>query len=997
MGETGHIRSRLASIPALSRLGGRGILVTFATGIALVGLVGVLLFKTYRFSVDLRQKALEHATQESRIQAISLGHFFAGARDELKKLGQANELRAYYESQALGMSWEYGLGISLESVRNRFESVIEGYRAGGRPVYSRIVLSDRQGRVLIHSSADGVPMPPVDDFAPSVPLADGEVSFHSTRDGRGIAVYLRLSFKGAHQGWLVAWIDPAILRDKQLPEDVHNRHGWLLLESASGGAQRVLFPTAGPLPDLSSLQGEPAGRAFLAPSAFPDDAGGDMVAVRTPVPGTPFSRVDLFGGQEAVGPDRPERLIYGLVAISVVLLGGLALAIVSHSRSMLLSARLEESRSREALIEEKNLQLENEVAERARAVSALQDSEERFRSLISNVQDVITVIDRSAKITYVSPACAHALGYAAEEMVGKFGLQFLHPDDAPRAARAMDDREWSPEVPHRTDYRFVTRDGRIRIFETIGQNRLQDPLIQGFVLTFRDVTERRRVEEANTLLSTAVEQAGESIMITDTSGTILYVNPAFEKVTGYSRDEAIGNNPRILRSGTHDRDHYQRMWNTLASGGVWSGSFLNYRKDGTLFEESAVISPVRDGEGRIVRYVAVKRDMTREHELAEQLRQSQKMEAVGKLAGGIAHDFNNLLTAINGYADMLISRAPPESPVRRDAMEILSAGERAAALTRQLLAFSRRQVLQPKVLDLDKVVGGMQSLLQRVIGEDIALEIHGVEGLWQTRADPGQLEQVIMNLVVNARDAMPRGGRVVVETANRQLDAEYVRSRPVVRPGPYVEISVSDTGDGMTPETQARIFEPFFSTKGPGKGTGLGLSTVYGIVKQSQGYIWVYSELGKGTVFKIYLPKVEGEARIDRVEPKESEPPNEGAETVLLAEDESMVRELARVVLESKGYRVIEASDGNEALRTCRGYDGPIHLLLTDVVMPRMGGVDLAEQVVAARPDMRILFMSGYAENAIVSQGILKPGASFISKPFRPSLLASKVREVLDA
>jgi signal transduction histidine kinase/ActR/RegA family two-component response regulator len=380
----------------------------------------------------------------------------------------------------------------------------------------------------------------------------------------------------------------------------------------------------------------------------------------------------------------------------------------------------------------------------------------------------------------------------------------------------------------------------------------------------------------------------------------------------------------------------------------------------------------------------------------EQLRQAQKMEAVGKLAGGVAHDFNNLLTAIICNSDLTLRRLGEDDPLRRNVEGIKGAGERAAALTRQLLAFSRKQVLQPKVLNLNDVVVETNKMLRRLIGEDIDLLTVLEPSLGQVKADPGQVDQVLINLCVNARDAMPKGGKLTIETSNIYVDEEYARRHLSVRPGWYVMLVVTDTGCGMDAQTQERIFEPFFTTKEVGKGTGLGLSTVYGIVKQSGGNVWVYSEEGRGTTFKIYLPRTDQAAEPLDVGNAQDEPPA-GTETVLLVEDEEMVRRMAHEILLMNGYQVLESSHGAEALDRCREHQGPIHLMLTDVVMPRMSGRELAEHAATLRPEMRVLYMSGYTDDSIVHHGVLDEGMAFIEKPFTPNSLAHKVRSALDA
>jgi signal transduction histidine kinase len=382
--------------------------------------------------------------------------------------------------------------------------------------------------------------------------------------------------------------------------------------------------------------------------------------------------------------------------------------------------------------------------------------------------------------------------------------------------------------------------------------------------------------------------------------------------------------------------------------------------------------------------------------LQQQLQQSQKMEAIGRLAGGIAHDFNNLLTAITGYCDLILMSLRPADPLYQHGQEIHKAAERATSLTGQLLAFSRKQVISPKLLDLNAVLADMDKMLRRLIGEDIELVTVHRSGLGIVRADPGQIEQVLLNLAVNARDAMPHGGKLTVETANVDFDESFAERTPDVSPGPYVMLAVTDTGHGMTEEVKARVFEPFFTTKPLGKGTGLGLATVYGIVKQNGGHISVYSEPNIGTTFKIFLPRVAQ----PRQEPGSADPlppPRHGNETVLLVEDEEVVRTLVRTVLRRHGYNVLEACHGGEALLTCEQYSEPIHLMVTDMVMPQMGGRQLAERLRPVRPNMRVLYLSGYTDDTVVRHGILESGTPFLQKPFTPEALARKVREVLDA
>ncbi|MFA6147185.1 MAG: PAS domain S-box protein [bacterium] len=608
----------------------------------------------------------------------------------------------------------------------------------------------------------------------------------------------------------------------------------------------------------------------------------------------------------------------------------------------------------------------------------------------------IVTFDPEGVVTMWNPAAERIFGWSESEALGSH-LPFV-PADKQGEFRALRRRALLGEVFTEPELHRRKADGSpIVVSVSTSPLRRPDGTIYGIMSILMDVTERKAAEESRARLTMAVEQAGESIVVTDTRGVIQYVNPAFERITGYDRLEVIGQNPRFLKSGLHDAAFYANLWCTLQRGEVWRGTFLDKRKDGTLCEEDAVISPVRDPSGQVVNYVAVKRDVTEVRRMEEQLRQSQKMEAVGRLAGGVAHDFNNLLTAISGYSELLLHRLPAYSTLRRNVEEIRKAGDRAAALTRQLLAFSRRQVLQPKVLDLNTVVTTMEQMLRRLIGEDIELLTDLSPSLSRVKADPGQIEQVIVNLAVNARDAMPGGGRITVSTADTCLSPAYAAAHPEVRPGPHVLLSVADTGHGMSDETQAHLFEPFFTTKERGKGTGLGLATVYGIVQQSGGHIRVNSAADSGSTFLIYLPRVEtAEDRVQGTDRPSLPHPSPGTETILLAEDEEVVRRLTREILSENGYKVLEAENGREALLLSEAHRGEIHLLLTDVVMPKMSGRELTERIRPLRPGLRILYMSGYTDDAILRHGVLEDGIPFLQKPFTPEDLARKVREVLD-
>src|SRR5437867_729355 len=522
------------------------------------------------------------------------------------------------------------------------------------------------------------------------------------------------------------------------------------------------------------------------------------------------------------------------------------------------------------------------------------------------------------------------------------------------------------------------------------------PVIEREVREAAGRRERHRTEAAlrasEVSYSTLVEHSPVGIYRSNTEGRFLSVNAALVRILGYASAAEVlqldmardvyadpAERRRLLERDTYTDRQYDEVEAT------WK------RKDGARLTVQLSVRAVRQG-ARVEYYETFVRDVTEQRRLQQQLVQSQKMEAVGRLAGGVAHDFNNLLTVILSYSDLLLEDRPPDAPDREDIEQIRKAAVGASALTRQLLAFSRQQVLEPRVLDVNTVVASTEKMLTRLLGEDISLTASLAPALGAVKVDPGQLEQIIMNLAVNARDAMPHGGRLSIETANVDMDESYVRGHPVAHPGPYVMLAVSDTGIGMDAVTQARIFEPFFTTKEAGKGTGLGLATVYGIVKQSGGFIWVYSEPGHGTSFKIYLPRVDEPVARAVAAPEVVG----GSETVLVVEDVAAVRAVAREMLERHGYTVLEAPDGETALRLAGKHQGVIRLLLTDVVMPDVSGRQLADQLLELRPDMKVLFMSGYTDDAIVRHGVLKEGIAYLQKPFTPDTMARKVRAVLD-
>jgi PAS domain S-box-containing protein len=638
-----------------------------------------------------------------------------------------------------------------------------------------------------------------------------------------------------------------------------------------------------------------------------------------------------------------------------------------------------------------------DITARRRAEADLRSTTDLLESTFASLAEAVFVIDLGAdrRILRCNAAAERIFGYRRDELVGQ-SARLLHVDEEAYQAFA---RLIQPQLgavgEFRGDFRLKRRDGTIIDTEHV-VTRLQDAggTPGRAVSVVRDVTDRRRAEVNLRLQSAALQAAANAIVITNRRGIIEWVNPAFTRTTGYSADEAIGRNPGdLLRSGVHDRAFYRTLWDTILAGHVWQGEITNRRKDGSLVPEEMTITPVRDAGGHPAHFIAIKKDLTEVKRLQAEVLQAQKLETVGRLAGGIAHDFNNLLTIINATADL--AAAGPETPdqLRHDLQQIREAGTRAADLTRQLLAFSRKQILQPVVMNLGGHVVGLRRMLQRIIGEDVDLVVSPPADQGIVRADPGQIEQVVLNLVVNARDAMPDGGRLTIETRDVELDGTYTATHGAMNLGPHVMLAVTDTGVGMDEPTRARIFEPFFTTKGPGKGTGLGLSTVYGIVSQSGGSVGVYSEPGRGTSFKIFLPRIDAEPRPT---PDPAPKVAGGSETILLVEDEAAVRRLAERILSGAGYTVLTAIDGSKALEFLARDDVHVDLLITDVVLPGMNGRVLADRVGELYPEVKVLFTSGYTDDAILRHGVLDDGVAFLGKPYTAPALTGRVRKLLD-
>jgi len=640
-------------------------------------------------------------------------------------------------------------------------------------------------------------------------------------------------------------------------------------------------------------------------------------------------------------------------------------------------------------------QVQRELYERRQAEKELHKKENKYRSLFETSNDAILIINES-KISDCNDRATSMFGLRKEELIGKQPEHFSpeHQPNGMLSSQLSDQVSIAIAQSNHTqfEWQFQRPDGVV--FESeVNLNQIDlgdDRFLQA---TIRDITDRKRAEEDRYRLMAAIEQTKETFIITDAEGRIQYVNPAFYANTGYSHSEAIGLNPRILQSGKHDLEFYRKMWETLKSGEVWRGHFYNRHKNGSVFEEEATISPIRDASGRTVNYVAVKRNVTRERQLEDQLQQSQKMEAIGRLAGGVAHDFNNLLTIIQGNAELLAIATEDNVPIQDGLQLIRQTVDRGTALTRQLLAFSRRQPHQPKVVNFNDILQSMHKMLGRLIGEDIELHYLLDNDLPNTKADVGQMEQVIMNIVVNARDAMPNGGKITISTSTTVFQSGEISEPSQFEPGRYCTLAISDIGTGMSKEVREHALEPFFTTKPVGKGTGLGLAMVHGIISQSDGMVQIVSEEGKGTSVFIYLPivmeAIEKNALVthDNVLGKN--------EHILVIEDEKAILDMIKLILTQYGYHVTTARNGKEALSLLLHEPNGFNLILTDVIMPQLSGPQLVEWAKARYPGTKVVYTSGYTTEVIVHQ-IQDQGYPFLQKPFKTSDLLKVIRTALD-
>jgi two-component system, cell cycle sensor histidine kinase and response regulator CckA len=646
------------------------------------------------------------------------------------------------------------------------------------------------------------------------------------------------------------------------------------------------------------------------------------------------------------------------------------------------------------------LERERAHAEKIRAESALAASERRFRSLVQNSSDLVTIVAPNGTILYASDSADRIVGYSPAQLVGTNLLAYLDQPEAHAVRTMLQNQNGRPSADP-IEFSLRRADGSPVWLEAVGTNLLTDPTIRGIVLNARDVSERKRADralrESEERYRDLFDNASDLVCMAAPDGSLLYVNNAWLQGTGYAEDE-IGQLQLLDLVHPDSRSHYNAVLERVLAGERLDHVELTFvpKQGAPITVEGNLSCTFKDGQPSVVR--GIYRDITERKRVEEHLRRAERMQAAGKLAGGVAHEVNNMMTGVIGFSEFLLRSFDPSDPRRADVEEVIRAGTRAADVTRQLLAFTRQQFLRPQVVAINTVVTEMEKMLRHSLGEDKHLELRLSPEVGQLRADRGQLEQVLINLVLNARDSMSEHGRVTIETAPAVWDAAYAeRHGGVSIPlGRYIMLAVSDTGCGMNADVQTRIFEPFFTTKPIGQGTGLGLSTVYGIVKQSGGFIWVYSEPDQGSVFKVYLPEAQAARPAETPLTHESPTPRGGSETILVIEDEEVVRNLAVRGLKDHGYTVVDARNGADALRYVQQHLGAVDLVVCDVVMPEMGGRELGQHLALFDPDLPVLYMSGYTGDDVVQRGLLDPGAPFQQKPFTPGTLAAKVRKMLD-
>ncbi|MCX5891884.1 MAG: PAS domain S-box protein [Deltaproteobacteria bacterium] len=981
--------------PLRRNLFGGTYLTVVIAAVVLVVCLATLLGKTYRAQIEIRASILNNFKQDLAKHAAALSYFYTERKNDLKNLPTKREISIFFENRALGMSMEYGLRASFIAIQESFNQVLNERMLGRDQIYTRFVFVDSSGECLIDTQrTPNTEAPPKTCKEFLTPSNSHPAILVSRVNGKAqLIASCPYFFKGTYAGQIVAWISTETVHKHLIGADsqfhkkivrVFSSQGDFYLPAERNGAEvSAALPIVTNLADLEF---------YRFKMVNPTGGQVEMISTWMPIQDTPLLLVGAIPAQELFGYLSPWHLLAVLGSLSLFSLLGGGVAWWTNTRNVVLRTRLEGAAIREQEIGEKNLQLEEEIAERRRAEAALRSAEEKYRAIFENAVEGIFQSTPDGHFLSVNPAMAKMHGFASpEDMLTEVTdiRQQLYVDPKRR-----DDRQ-----------RLMTDHGFVKGFECqvykkgggklwVSQSARAVPDDQGHTLYYegfvQDITEGKEAEE----LSRNLIAASPIGIYINQAGQFQIINQWLQEITGFDKEELYLMDPANLVHPEDRREVEQKAASMLEGKSSTAYEYRIITREGKVRWIMETVTPTTyQGNEAILGFSM---DITGHKELEKQLLQAQKMEAVGRLAGGVAHDFNNMLGAIIGYTEMLMKSLNPDEPPYHYGEEVKKAADRAAMLTRQLLAFSRKQMLQPQKLNLNSIIGDLEKMLRRLIGEDVELYLNLEPVLAIIKADAGQMEQVMLNLAINARDAMPQGGRLIISTANVNLDNTYVRKQADFVPGPYILMGVTDDGQGMDPETVDHIFEPFFTTKDVGSGTGLGLSTVYGIVKQSGGFIEVSSQPGLGTTFKVYLPAVGDFVEFFEAKAAEEEPLC-GSETILLVEDEEILRKLVKNALEINGYKVLEARNGREAITICEQYREPIQLMLTDVVMPQMSGRELAQSLKEMWPEIRVLYMSGYAEDVLFRQGVLDTSLTFLQKPFRQYELTVKVRQVLDA
>ncbi len=999
-------------------LGTRARGVTIVAGLLLIGYISFLVGMNYISLVRLQKSTLEQLGVDMEKRATAIGYFFAERKNDLRNLAASRTISAFFENKALGMSMEYGLRASLLSISKNFDRLLAEREFQGYKIFDRIALIDRNGKLLADSQPEGAKKGREKDWkrflTPENP--GGDIIVSHDKQSLKWTVSIPYFFKKRYAAQIVAWGSlKGVCRLVGVEGESPGRSlfiscGKELIPLHAGLPYEAALTN---LPNLATLE---TGKTCQFSAVDKDGTRMDILAARVPIKNTPLSLVFLLPASQVFGPIAPWHLPLAMAIIAIIILGGIIIAFRINAQKLILHTRLEEISKSEEKIREKNRQLEQEIDNRKRAEEALRkaqeeleirikertrelsESEAMYRTIFESTGTATVIIEEDTTISMANTEFEKLSGCSKGELEGRMSwTEFVVREDLERMKEYHIKRREGSEEPEEYEFRFIDKQGNVK---NVLNKVAMIPGTRKSIASLLDITPRKKGEEAlereKEKFRVLTEKSPLGISIVQEDGRYKYINPKFIEIFGYTLED-IPTGRDWFRKAFPDKEKRKEAISTwfsdlkrLGRGEIRTRTFTTTCKDGSqkMIQFRAVTTETGD-------QFIIYEDITEKRRLEVQLQQAQKMEAIGTLAGGIAHDFNNLLQAISGYTEILLMSKDRGDPDYDKLVNIQASARRASELVRQILTFSRKVESKLRPVDLNQEVRQVQKLLERIIPRMIDIELHLQEGLKITNADPAQMEQVMMNLAVNARDAMPEGGRLVFETANRVLDQEYCKTHLGAVPGEYVLLSISDTGCGMDRQTLEHIFEPFYTTKGVGSGTGLGLSMVYGIVKNHGGYIMCYSEPGEGTTFKVYLPVIKQEG-VEQEEKKEEKEIRGGGEVILLVDDEEDILNTGKEMLTRFGYGVITARSGEEAIEIIKETDTAPDLVILDLSMPGMGGRRCLEKLLEMDPELKIIISSGYSANGTVRATLDSGAAGFIGKPYQLKDMLKKVREVLD-